>query len=541
VAAELELARERYEAKAWGAAFEAFVRADERRPLERDDLERLVWSAALAGHDDAFVATLERLHKVCVEEGECVRAARAAFWIGFFLASFGAPARAAGWLGRAEKLLENEAGPCAVRGYLLLPTVYRHLGEGKDADAQSLAHEAARIGEASHDRDLAAFAHNLEARALLHQGHVAAGIALLDEVMVATTSDELSPMVTGIVYCNAIVTCRRIQALDRAREWTAALDRWCKKHEQLVTFTGHCRVHRAEMMELSGAWAEALDEVQRVRAKLIGNADPDAYGEACYRQAELLRLRGDLAGAEEAYRLASENGREPQPGLALLRLAQGDPAAALNALRRILATTSAKWHRASFLPALVEVAIAAGEIDEAKSGARELDELSAHFASEILGAIAQHAHGAVSVAEGDHRGAVEPLRRAFAVWHKAGAAFLAARIRLLLSRVYLALGDRDGAELEESAARKVFEQVGAPLVGRGLERGRVESRSTHGLSPREIEVLRLLAAGKTNKAIARELKVSERTVDRHVSNIFTKIGVPTRAAATAFAYEKKLV
>jgi DNA-binding NarL/FixJ family response regulator len=252
-------------------------------------------------------------------------------------------------------------------------------------------------------------------------------------------------------------------------------------------------------------------------------------------------LRGDLAGAEEAYRLASENGREPQPGLALLRLAQGDSGAALNALRRIVSTTNAKWQRASLLPALVEVAVAAGEIDEAKSAARELDELAAHFGSEILGAMAEHARGAVSLAEGDHLSAMGPLRHAFAVWHKAGASFLAARVRLLLSRVYLALGDRDGAELEESAARKVFEQVGAPLVPQEPERDREESRSAHRLSPREIEVLRLVAAGKTNKGIARELLVSERTIDRHVSNIFTKIGVSTRAAATAFAYEKKLV
>jgi DNA-binding NarL/FixJ family response regulator len=209
----------------------------------------------------------------------------------------------------------------------------------------------------------------------------------------------------------------------------------------------------------------------------------------------------------------------------------------------VLSTTHVKWQRASFLPAFAEVAIAAGGIDEAKAAARELAELAAHFRSEILGAMAAHARGAVSFAEGDHRSAVGPLRHAFEVWHKAGASFLAARIRLLLSRVYRALGDRDGAELEESAARKVFEQVGAPLIGpdRERDRDREERTRAHGLSPRELEVLRLVAAGKTNKAIARELFVSERTIDRHVSNIFTKIGVPTRAAATAFAYEKKLV
>jgi DNA-binding CsgD family transcriptional regulator len=549
----LERGRAGYEARAWATAFDALALADRVAPLRRDDLERLVWSAALTGHDEVFLAALERLHRTCVEARESAHAARAAYWIGFYLSSFGVPARARGWFARASRLLEHEPDPCAERGYLLLPAVSRHLDDGDAAEAAAVASEAARIGERCRDGDLIALARNLEARARLKQGRIEPGLALLDELMVTVASGELSPLVTGIIYCNVIVTCHEVQALDRSREWTAGLDRWCQEQPQLVTFTGLCRLHRAEIMEIGGAWGQALEEVGRVCERRCGDGDPEVFGEACYRKAELLRLRGEVAGAEEAYRLASENGRDPQPGLALLRLAQGQTSSAASAIRRVLSTTTAKWQRARLLPALVEILLAAGDLEEAAGGARELENIARELGTEIPGAMAAHASGAVRLARDDHRGAVEPLSHAFGVWHRVGAPYLAARIRVRLGRAFLALGDRDGAELERGAARKVFEQLGAAADLAALDRteeyegtparapGSARAHAAHGLSRRELEVLRLLASGKTNKLIARELFLSERTVDRHVSNIFTKIDVPTRAAATAFAYENKLV
>jgi DNA-binding CsgD family transcriptional regulator len=540
---DLERGRASYDRRDWAEAFDAFVHAEGRAPLGRDDLERLVWSAALTGHNEAFLGALEQLHKACVEARERAPAARAAFWIGFHLSSLGASSRATGWLARAKRLVEDEGEPCAERGYLLLPTVYRHLGAADNVAAHAVASEAAEIGEGCHDGDLVALARNLQGRALLRQGRIEPGLALLDEVMLAVTSGELSPLVTGIVYCNVIVTCQQIYALDRAREWTAALAHWCQQQPQLVTFTGHCLVHRAEIMQLGGDWPEAIEEVRQICERRRGDADPDVFGDACYQQAELLRLRGELVEAEKAYRLASQHGREPQPGLALLRVAQGQTESAVSAIRRVLSTTKAKWQRARLLPAFVEIMCAAGEVDEARGACRELEEIAQDFGTEIVGAMAAHALGALRLVEGDARGAIEPLQHAFGVWHKAGAPYIAARIRVLLGRAFLALGDRDGAELERDAARNVFEELGATpdlaaLAASAEDSGRAR---VHGLSRREIEVLRLLASGKTNKVIARSLYVSERTVDRHVSNIFKKIGVPSRAAATAFAYENELI
>jgi ATP/maltotriose-dependent transcriptional regulator MalT len=551
----LETARKCYEARAWGDAFDALQQADASVPLDRDDLERLAWSAGLIGKNDVFLGALERLHKACVELDEHPRAARAAFWIGFRLLSLGSRSGATGWLARAGRLVEHVEETCAERGYLLLPTVYRELAQGSDAEAEAVAREAAAIGERCRDGDLVALARQLESRAQFGQGRSASGLALLDEVMVATTSGELSPLVTGIVYCSAIDTCRQFCALDRAREWTSKLASWCEQQPQLVTFTGLCLIHRAEIMQLCGDWNDAIEEVRLVCERL-NEGDPEIFGDACYQQAELFRLRGDVAAAEDAYRRASENGREPQPGLALLRLAQGQPDEAICAVRRVLSTTRAGWQRARLLPAFVEIALAAGRIEEADQASRELDAIARELGTEILAAMAAHARGAVALAAGDARNASERLRHAFDVWHRAGVPYIAARIRVLLGRAFLALGDRDGAALEVAAARKVFEQLGAtfdlerlpadtiedaapaPASAAGPERSAKRPReATHGLSAREIEVLRLVARGMTNKAIAIQLFLSERTVDRHVSNIFTKIDVASRAAATAFAYE----
>lgn len=536
---DIEQGRACYAQHRWRDAIAALQRAQQSGALDREDLERLAWSAALIGEDHLFLSTFELLYQACTEAKDPGQAARAAFWIGFRLLSVGGSGRASGWLARAGRHVEEQGGECAERGYLLLPAIFRHFGVGDNAAADAAAGEAAEIGERCADADLVAMARNLQGRALLRLGRVDCGLALLDEVMVSVTSGELSAIVTGIVYCNVLTTCQEAYAFDRAREWTASLASWCEQQPQLITFTSNCLVHRAEVMQLSGDWRQALEEVRQVCERQCRDEDPEVFADACYQQAELFRLQGRLSDAEAAYQLANHNGRDPQPGLALLRLAQGRQAEAVGAIERVVSTTSPAWQRARMLPAFVEIMLAADTADKARVGADELDRIARNFDTPILNAMAANARGAVRIAEGDPRGAIEPLRHAFDVWRRVGAPYITARIRVLLAAAYRALGDRDSAALELETARQVFEQLHAEPDLQAL--AGTTAPSAHGLSPRELEVLRLVASGQSNKAIAAQLCISERTVDRHVSNILTKIDAASRSAATAFAYQHDLV
>jgi ATP/maltotriose-dependent transcriptional regulator MalT len=306
----------------------------------------------------------------------------------------------------------------------------------------------------------------------------------------------------------------------------------------LVAFTGRCLVHRAEILQLSGSWTDALEEVSRAGARFVETKNP-AAGLAYYRQGELLRLLGRFDAAENAYHEASKFGWEPQPGLAQLRLAQGKSDAALAAIRRADAEISQALKRAALLPAHVEIALAADEIEEARTACRELEELAKTYESPMLGAITAHARGAVALAEGDPQSALVSLREAWRVWLELDAPYEAARARVLVAQACSVLGDEDAAALELAAAREVFEQLGASPDLAQLDAKTPSDR--HGLSERELEVLRLVATGKSNREIAAELVISEHTVARHLQNIYAKLGLSSRAAATAFAFERDLV
>ena len=537
-----------FERHEWNDAFEALSLADQSAPLGADDLSRLAWSAGLTARDDEMLATQERVYHSHLDAGQCLAAARAAFWLGFRLLALGEIGRSGGWLGRAQRLVEREGRDCVEQGYLLLPAAQKHLSAGEFSEAHDAAARAAQVGERFDEADLLAFARNLQGRAFLSAGRIDHGLPLLDEAMVAAISGELSPIVTGILYCSAIASCQRVYALGRVREWTAALTGWCESHPQLGMFTGHCLVHRAEIMQLGGLWTEAVVEARRAVERCVHPPEREAAGRAHYQQAEVNRLRGEFQQSEAAYRNASRFGVEPQPGLALLRLAQGDRDAAASAMRRMVGATSDRLQRTRFLPAHVEIMLAVGDLDEARAASQELGATASHFDTDVLTAIACHAQASVKLAEGSAGAVLDPSRRAFEIWQKLGAPYLAARLRVLVAKACVALDDIEGARLELEAAREVFEQLGAQpdlvaldTIDAGLARDRNRSGSQHGLTDRELEVLRLVASGKTNKAIARELSLSEKTVDRHVSNIFTKLDVPTRAAATAFAYEHQLV
>ena len=543
VSGELARGRRSCEKNAWADGFQSLSRADKQALLGVEDLELLAKSAYLIGRDEEFLKTLDRAHNAYREAGETTRAARCAFWLGLSLLLKGEMGRGTGWLAGARRLIEREKSDCAEWGYLLLPTAEQLLGADDFDTAYATAQDAIEIGTRFGETDLVSCARHIQGRALMGQGRVEEGLALLDETMIAVTAGELSPLMTGLIYCSVIDACQQVYALARAWEWTSALTEWCERQPQMVAFTGTCLVHRAEIMQLHGAWPDAIEEARRACARYSQGIEQQPPAAAFYQQAEVHRLRGEFRAADAAYRTASQRGYEPQPGLALLRMAQGRTDAAAAAVRRVVSATTDRLQRTRLLPAYVEILLTVGDIEDARGGALELANIAESFDTGVLGAMAAHARGAVELAEGDAQAALGSLRRAFEAWRQVEAPYEAARVRVLVGLACRAFGDDEGAELELDAARAVFEQLGAaPDLARidSLTKG-APSGHPHGLTPRELQVLRLVATGKTNKAIAAELFLSEKTVDRHVSNIFNKLDVPSRAAATAYAYEHKLI
>ena len=528
---------------AWADAYAALSLADQSSPLAAEDLELLGTAAYLLGRVEDCLRALQRAQQLYAEAGESRRAARCAFWLAFHLGSAGEQAQAGGWLARAGRLLEHEPPDCAERGLLLLSLAVQHIGADDNAAAHELSARAAGIGRDAGDADLVALALHVQGRTLVRLGRVSEAMASFDEAMVAVVTGELSPVVVGTVYCSMLDACQEVLEWRRAREWTTALTTWCDSQPEMVTFTGRCLVHRAEILHLRGAWPQAAEEAKRAGERLAHAADSYATGAAFYRQAEVHRVLGDFTAAEDAYQQASRWGRQPQPGLALLRLAQGKTEAAQAASRRVVAETTDRLERAKLLPAQVEILLAAGDLQGARDAAGELAEIAEYYQTLALRAVADHARGAVLLTEGDARAAVVALRGAWQAWRELEAPYEAARVRVLVGLACRALGDEEAAAMELDAARGVFAQLGAaPDLARVEALAHREAAwKAHGLTERELQVLQLLAAGKTNHAIASQLVVAEKTVDRHVTNLYTKLGVSSRAAATAFAYQHELL
>ncbi len=548
VVEELARARADFERGDWSAALAGWSTADPAS-LTPDDLEHAAESAYLVGRRDVALDLNERAHSARLRAGDVRGAIRSAFHIIMIAATSGEHSRSSGWLATAERLLADLPDDTVEGGYIAFAQMFRALASGDLAAAVGPAEQAAATGRHHGDRELVALALCGLGRIKIRSGRVAEGLGLLDEAMIELLAHGRSPQVFGNVYCTAIEGCQEVRELARVAEWTSGLARWCDAHPSLVAFTGQCSLHRGQILAARGAFREAIDEfdsaIERYRA--IGSVD--AIGQVAHERGEVLRRLGDLTVAESSFRLAAEHGFDPQPGLALLWADRGELAAAAGAARRLLAEAEAPLDRVRLLPGLIEVLLACGDVDTARSCSRELHVLAGEFAFDAVRAAAASAAAAVEIAGGDPAGALPYARKARAVWAHLEDPYAAGLAQAAIGRALLALGDESSARVELEAARAVLTGLGATPAAEHIVRllappatsAPTSGGHPGGLSDREVEVLRLVAVGRSNQQIADALVISERTVARHLSNIFTKLGVGSRTAAAAYAYEHNLV
>jgi DNA-binding NarL/FixJ family response regulator len=538
----LDKGREAFRKQAWGAAFSQLMAADREAQLEAEDLAQLAQAARLIGKEAEGTDLLSRAHQAFLNRGDEQPAARCAFWMGFSALINGEFAKAGGWLARAKRLLEGHAD-CVENGYLLLPEGYRSFHDGDTVTAHATFVQATAVGERYGDKDLTTLALQGQGRALIRQGEIARGVALLDEAMVAVTAGEVSPLNAGGVYCSVLEGCGEIFDLQRAQEWTSALERWCAAQPDLVPYRGHCLVRRAELLQLHGAWTEALEWAQQAVEWLSRPTPRPGLSAAIYQVGEIQRLRGNFAESEEAYAQARQWSRCPGPGLAQLRFAQGRIDAANAAIRRMADEEVERGPRARILDSYVEITLAAKDIPAARAAAEELAAIAVRQDVAFFRALSLRAAGAVLLAEGNGRAAMAELRRSWDHWSELQVPYEAARVRVLVGLASRALGDEENASLELTAARQVFQSLGAAADLSHAEAllSKTPACATGPLTEREVQVLRLVASGMTNRGIAGKLNISEKTVARHVSNIFTKLDLSSRTAAAAYAYDHNLV
>ncbi len=530
--------RASYAERSWTSAFESFSALDATGDLEPRDMELLAMTAFMLGRVRDMLDIQERAHHAYIEHGDPLRAARAGLWLAMNLASRGKFPQASGWLEVCDRLLESAPEDCVERGYALMPVMLRNVAAGDFEAVADIGRRAADIGRRFNDPDLTALAAQTRARALLKLSRTDEGLRLLDEIMISVTGSQLSPMATGLVYCAILEGCYETHAFTRAAEWTNSLTEWCGEQPDLVAFNDQCLAHRSEILRLQGAWPEAASEA--VRAREAG-ARFRIAAQAHYQLGEIQRMRGDYVAAEATYRQVGLDGGDPMPGLALLKLARGHADAASVALEESLAETDGMFDRVRLLPAYVKATLAVGDVARATLATHELTEFAESTGTDAHVAWAAQAEGGVAMAENRVTQAVVQLKKAKAVWQSLSFPYELAVCRVDLARALAARGDTEGADLECRAARAALAELGAEPDVRAIDdMGTPKTEWPSGLTDREVEVLRMVASGATNRAIASDLVVSERTIDRHVSNIFTKIDVPTRAAATAWAIRNGL-
>jgi DNA-binding NarL/FixJ family response regulator len=536
---DLARAREAFERREWVTAYERLSGVDDA-VLDADDFARLSMAAFLLGRQNDCIQAMQRAYQSHLARGEVLPAVRCGFWLAMVLVHNGEPAVSAGWLGRSQRLLEDVAEDVVERGYVLILVMLRHIFAGEIEQGWRLAVELTEYGRRFGDPDLVANGLNAQGRMLLYSGRVPEGLALLDEAMVGISTGDVSPIFAGEIYCSLIEACQEVSDYGRAAEWTRVLTSWIDAQPGLVPCTGQCAVHRGQIMRIRGAFTEAVEEFRRATERYAAAGTPAPAGLAMAECGEVLRLLGDLPAAETAYEEAVGFGYEGQPGRSLLWLDRGRPAAAAGAVNRLLAEPTHPVHRSQLLPGAVVVLLAAGEVERAGTMAEELAGIADRFGCTALRAMAAYAQGSVQLAAGLADLAVPELRRAMAGWRSLDAPYEVARTRLQLGRALRALADEETATGEIAAARAAFAALGAVPAEREAAR-LLGSAHPAGLTDREVEVLRLVASGRTNPEIAASLVLSEKTVARHLSNIFAKLDVGSRTAAAAFAFENGLV
>jgi DNA-binding NarL/FixJ family response regulator len=530
-------ARELHAQSHWAEACVQFVAADRAEQLDADDLERYAEASQILGRGAEAIQLLRRAFDLRVDAGEVDHAITSAFWLFQALIINAEFARARGWAAQVRRSM-----PDVDNGWFLFTEAYFLIASGDYDQAAQLLARAAVMGSRRRETDLIAFATTVWGRALIKSGKLEDGLSRLDEAMVRVVERDTSPRATSMLYCSAIATCHEAREFGRAREWTQALGAWLGSLPRLGgAYFGNCRIYRAYLMCLRGSWQEALDEVAFVCEDLSGNYGQLVAGHARYQLAEIHRLLGHHPEAEATYRQAAELGGQTQPGLSLLRLAQSEVDKAMLGIRRALAETEGQLERLDLLTAAVTIMLAAGDIDAARQATAELASIAAVYTTPGVQAELAAARGAVALSDGDPATALPLLRNAARSWREIDAPHAVATVSVLIGLACRAVGDEEAAEVELTSARSTFARLGANPDVHRVEQLLHPAQEVGPLSPREIEVLRLVAAGRTNHAIATELFVSERTVHRHVSNIFDKLGVHSRTAAASYAIQHHIV
>lgn len=553
----LERGREGIDERDWVKAFDSLAKADGREPLSAQDLEHFALAAHMSGHRETYLQLLRRAYEQYLETRQARAAARAAFWLGFDLASRGEGAQASAWLGRAQRSLDEVGTACAEQGYLLLPRIQQLMSAGRFSDANDVAGQAVSVARSFGDHDLEAFAVHGQGVTLLRAGEVAQGLRLLDEAMLAVTDDATYPVLAGIVYCSAISACRQVLDTKRMQEWTELLDAWCSRQSGLVPYLGECKVFRSELLQLEGDWSAALAEAEEALLMAQDSEDGRLSGLALYQIGGIRMLRGEYEQAEAAFREAHGLGRDPQPGLAELWLRQGKADAAARALQRALSESSDAQKQIRLLPTYIQALLDLADFPAARDSCEELTRVARELTGATPGtsgtgarasladAISRECTGRMALATGEPAHALTVLRQAYDGYQELRARYEMARVRTLVSAACLELGDTETAEMELMAAKNDFARLAASpdleqlhaLVEKaaGSEPAREPGAGT--LTKRELEVLKMVAAGLTNREMALQLDISTRTVDRHVSNIFDKLEVSSRASAAVRAVE----
>ena len=535
---ELDAGRTAAADRRWADALEMLARVDAREGLEASDLELLAVAALLRGEPRASVEALTRAYSSHLGAGDSAGAARSAGWLALNLIEQGDFTNSVMWAARAMRIEGAMTDPGALSGFVRLAPAVGQLGSGNAAEAAHSFSEILEIAKRAGDGELAAITRLGLGKSLLEAGSPAEGFDCLDAAMAAVAAGEVPPLPTGVISCAAISDALLAFDVGRAAAWTAVLDRWCSEQPQLIAFSGQCRALEAALLVIRGAWAEASTAVDLAMSRFRAG-DYRAIWGAPYQLAELARLRGAFHSAEESYRGAGESGWEPQPGLSLLHLALRRTGRAQEEIRRSIAGVDPVTRR-FLLPAVIEIEVAAGDVEAARRALEELRDPASAPDTPMLHASVSTAEARVLLAEGGAAAALTAARAGALEWDAVGAPYEAARSRVLAGRALHALDDNPAAQVEFEAARAVFLALGAePALAELADL--TGGRRSGALTARELEVLRLVSTGLTNRGIGAKLALSEKTVARHLANIFAKLGISTRAAATAYAYENGLV